>query len=120
MDLPGLGRLSIAHDAAGHHVYLGNIESAEANAQTRRGRGGMSIEVLPLKRSSICPCGYAVLKDEIQTGAKYRVDLATVRGGFAYRCGKCSTLHPNVTVVNANSILRPHDEMRPLPADLFL
>jgi hypothetical protein len=76
--------------------------------------------ILALQSLSICPCGYAVLDDRIEIGAKYTVDLGSVRGGFRYRCGRCKQSQDNVTVIDANQILRPAADPAPLPYDLFL
>jgi hypothetical protein len=75
--------------------------------------------VMPLKRLSICPCGYGVLVDGIQVGARYRLAMRTLRGGFSYRCGRCGGKQLNVRVVDCNSLLNPSDPMRPLPYGLF-
>jgi hypothetical protein len=75
---------------------------------------------MAIQSLSICPCGYSVLDDRIELGAKYIVDLASTRGGFRYRCGKCGKSQDNVTVIDANQILKPDAAPAPLPYDLFL
>ena len=79
----------------------------------------MKIEVYPLLKLSICPCGYGVLVDSIQLGVKYRLNVDSIRGGFRYRCGRCGKTQDPVEVVDASQILNPDAPMRPLPAPLF-
>ena len=76
--------------------------------------------VMAILSLSICPCGFGVLDDRIEAGTKYIVDLASVRGGFRYRCGGCGKSQDNVTVIDANQVLRPAAAPAPLPYDLFL
>ncbi len=72
-----------------------------------------------LVRRSICPCGYGVLHDDIALGTLYTIDLASVRSGFAYGCGRCGMVQRNVRVVNASSVKNPDAPLRPMPFDLF-
>lgn len=74
---------------------------------------------LPLTRLSICPCGYGVLRDEITVGTVYMVNLATIRGGFDYRCGKCGRLQKDVTVIDAAQRLSKAPTIMPVPWGLF-
>ena len=41
-----------------------------------------------LKRLSICPCGFPVLKEDIKLGTEYEVDPAQT-GRFTFICGGC-------------------------------
>lgn len=79
----------------------------------------MNLETVPLRRLSICPCGFPVLEDDIRLGTRYRIDRASVRSRFDCGCGGCKTVHHNVTVVNASSVRQPDAPFRPLPLELF-
>jgi hypothetical protein len=74
--------------------------------------------VVPLRRLSICPCGYAVLDDQITVGVKYRIQPDTKMEGFTYRCGHCGAAQ-TVACVMANSVLHPGDAPAWIPLDLF-
>jgi hypothetical protein len=76
--------------------------------------------VMALQSLSICPCGFAVLDDSISIGTPYMVDLASIRKGFRYRCGRCGQAQGNVTVIDANQIIHPDAPPAPLPFDLFV
>lgn len=65
-----------------------------------------TLENVTLRRLSICPCGHSVLNDQIKLGARFRVDLASVRKGFVYTCGECLLTQPDVTVVLASQSSR--------------
>lgn len=77
------------------------------------------IVVAPLRRLSICSCGYGVLDDSIQVGVNYRLDLATEQRGYRYTCGRCGRTQYNLQVVNASQVLNPDMPFRPLPVALF-
>src|ERR1700678_1905537 len=72
-----------------------------------------------LRRLSICPCGFGVLRDEIRIGAEYRIDIASLRSGFRYICGGCSRRLENVRVVDATQRIFPERPLAPLPVGLF-
>jgi len=74
---------------------------------------------MPLKRLSICPCGYHVLLDSIGIGTLYPVDPKSIRGGFRYKCGKCGRWQENVTVINAGACEQHPGSSGPLPYALF-
>jgi hypothetical protein len=78
-----------------------------------------NLVTVELKRRSICPCGFGVLKDEIQIGVRYRIDMNSRRRGFTYVCGGCSRVHENVEVVDATQLLNPCWFLAPLPYGLF-
>lgn len=78
----------------------------------------MTLTTLPLKRLSICPCGFGVLKDEIQLGTLYRVDLDSRRTGALYRCGDCNFTQNDVEVVEV--MQRKAGTLAPLPWLLFV
>ena len=65
----------------------------------------MRLQTIKLVKLSICECGYAVLLDSIKVGTEYLVDLASIRDGFVYRCGKCGMVQPNVRVLDADMVL---------------
>lgn len=73
----------------------------------------------PLTRTSICPCGEPVLYESIQPGTVYTLDMATLTGGFFYRCGKCRTVQENVQCVKASQQLNHKLPMSWLPYGLF-
>jgi hypothetical protein len=73
-------------------------------------------EIRSLRRISICSCGFPVLKESINIGHMYLVDLESVRKGFNFFCGGCKTWYNDITVINAQSGKK---EMAPLPYDLF-
>jgi hypothetical protein len=79
----------------------------------------VALQTVKLVKLSICECGYSVLLDSIRIGAEYLVDVASIRGGFFYRCGRCGTEQKSVRVVEASQVTRPGQGMLPLPADLF-
>lgn len=76
-----------------------------------------ALREMELARLSICECGYAVLHDSIPLGTVYHVDIATIRSGFHYRCGRCGTLQDNVEVIDAAQRSTPG--LKPLPFALF-
>ena len=76
-------------------------------------------EKKPLRRLSICPCGFPVLNEKIQLGTVYEVDPTVKQGGFSYFCGGCKAVQENVVCVNAAQILDPAHPWAPLPWDLF-
>jgi len=79
----------------------------------------MQLETRRLVKLSICECGYAVLLDSIKVGAEYVVNLASIRGGFFYKCGGCGVLQLDVRVIDADRATSPAAGLRPLPAALF-
>jgi hypothetical protein len=74
---------------------------------------------MPLARLSICPCGFSVLKDEIQVGTVYMVDLSSIRSGFTYGCGGCKKFQTNVIVIDAAHRTPNDPTIMPLPWGLF-
>ena len=44
---------------------------------------------MPLRRLSICPCGYGSLHDDIPLGTIYRVIPSIMDSAVDYRCGGC-------------------------------
>jgi hypothetical protein len=74
---------------------------------------------LPLVRLSICTCGFTTLKDEITVGTVYMVDLSSIRGGFAYRCGGCKKIQTDVIVIDAAHRTPNDPTVMPLPWGLF-
>ena len=75
------------------------------------------MKLVCLERLSVCNCGYSVLADEIQLGAKYTVDLESFKLGM-YRCGRCGN-RKEVQIVLASQQLHPGRPMAYLPAELF-
>lgn len=67
-------------------------------------------EPKPLKRLSLCPCGYTVLHDHIPLGRVYHVDVADAQA-YGMRCGGCGKKFP-VTMVKV-------DNGKRLPAEMF-
>lgn len=47
---------------------------------------------MPLKRLSLCPCGYTLLREDIQIGTIYEVDAANRTPG-RLTCGGCGRNH---------------------------
>lgn len=78
----------------------------------------MNLQTVKLVKLSICQCGYAVLKDHIKVGAKYDVDMDSIRDGYTYECGGCGKKMSGVRIVGALSN-NPMHGLRPLPAGLF-
>jgi hypothetical protein len=72
-----------------------------------------------LKRLSICKCGFPVLNESIGLDTIYDIDPDSIRSGYIYRCGGCSTVQYNVSVINANQILNPNLASAPVPYELF-
>jgi hypothetical protein len=72
---------------------------------------------LPLKRLTVCPCGYGVLHDDIAVGTEYWVDLASETDGV-YQCGRCGAIQ-KVRIVDASSKRNPNAPLRPLIFALF-
>lgn len=72
-----------------------------------------------LKCLSICPCGFAVLDDSIKLDTEYDVDFSRSRLGFTYGCGGCGTVHTDVMVIAASSVLNPTALRAYLPVALF-
>ena len=77
----------------------------------------MNLKQVKLRRLSICPCGYSVLKDEIPVGTAYTIDLDSFAENFTYRCGGCRRVQGGLKVVMASQSER--DGMAYLPYDLF-
>lgn len=75
------------------------------------------LKTVTLARLSVCDCGYSVLDDAIQVGAKYTVDLGSFSLG-TYKCGKCGT-RQEVQIILASQQLNPDRPMAYLPAWLF-
>ena len=86
-------------------------------------RGGLvdpaSLTPVPLRRVSICPCGYSVLKDEIKVGTVYALDMKSIRKGLTYICGRCKVRQENLLAINAADRRGIGVVMAPLPYDLF-
>lgn len=78
-----------------------------------------NLREMPVIRLSICPCAEPVLKEHIGLGAIYRLDMASVRGGFSYKCGGCGKTIGEVTVVNASQSAEHGGRLAPLPLGLF-
>lgn len=77
----------------------------------------IALQEMALARRTICPCGYAVLHDHIPLGTIYSVDVASIRSGFTYRCGRCGATQDNVEVIDAAQ--RYKLGLKPLPLALF-
>lgn len=76
-------------------------------------------EQMPLRRLSICPCGFGVLDDGIPVGTMYQVDRGSLRSGWTYFCGGCRRMR-KIRVVDASSVLSSAAPLRPLPLELFM
>jgi hypothetical protein len=77
------------------------------------------MKTVELKRLSICPCGFTVLKDTIPLGKKYVIDESTIRrDGMNYFCGGCNTWIRDIEVVDAEQT--GSKTMMPLPYALFV
>jgi hypothetical protein len=73
---------------------------------------------LPLRRLTVCPCGFGVLHDDIALGTEYWVDLASEAAGL-YQCGGCGH-RQKVRIVNASSKRNPNAPLRPFILGLFV
>jgi hypothetical protein len=73
---------------------------------------------MPVRRVSICPCGFRTLEDEIEAGTLYLVYMETVRTGSIYICGGCG-LAQSIWTVEADQKLNPDLPPAPLPLGLF-
>jgi hypothetical protein len=46
------------------------------------------LRTVTLKRLSICPCGYGLLRDEIPLGTEYQID-PSIEADCEFTCGGC-------------------------------
>lgn len=74
---------------------------------------------LILQRRGFCPCGFPVLKDGIEVGTVYEVDILSKRGLYSYMCGGCQRWFNNVECIKAKNVAFPENPMSPLPFVLF-
>lgn len=74
-----------------------------------------------LVKLSLCPCGHALLRDEIELGAEYTVYPATVirEELFMLLCGGCGGKTVGYGQILANSRHNPAADPTPLPIEIF-
>jgi hypothetical protein len=70
-----------------------------------------------LKKLSVCPCGFPALKDGIDIGDEYAIDVDSIRGG-TWMCGGCKRCRP-IKMVNTSQRLNPRGPLALLPYELF-